>query len=220
MFVVGDVQVAVPAWVVDFATFRRWLDSVEFPEQGKVCFFNSGVWVDLSMEEFFSHNCVRAELGRVLANLMKETKYGRFVPEGMRYVHPETELATEPDGMVVSHEALRSGRVTLVGGAKGDHTQLHGSPEILIEIVSKSSEVKDTEWCMSAYYDAGIEEYRVIDARDADEIGFDVFRRARSGFAATRKSAGWVKSAVLGKSFWLVRGEDADGNPEFTVGVR
>jgi Uma2 family endonuclease len=220
VFVVGDVQVAVPTLVVDFASFRRWLDSEDFPEEGKVCFIDSRVWVDLSMEEFFEHGQVRTEIGRVLANLMKETKFGRFAPEGTRYAHPETELSTEPDGMVISNDALRTGRVRLVGGAKGDHTQVHGSPEIVIELVSQSSEVKDTEWCMSAYFDAGIGEYWLIDARDEDDIKFDIFKRAKKEFTATRKQGGWVKSVVLGKSFRLVQNEDDGGKPEFTLEIR
>jgi Uma2 family endonuclease len=220
VFVSGDVQVAIPAWVVDFASFLRWLDSEEFPEQGKVCFINSKVWVDLSLEEFFEHGQVRTEIGRVLANLLKDTKYGRFAPEGTRYVHPDTELSTEPDGMVISKEALRTGRVQLVGGAKGDHTQVHGSPEIVIELVSRSSEVKDTEWCMSTYFDAEIEEYWVIDARDEDDIRFDIYKRGKKEFTPTRKQSGWVKSGVLGRSFRLVQTEDDDGKPEFTLEVR
>lgn len=151
----GSERVTMPAWVRDYESFHRWMHSAAFPDQGKICFINGKVWVDLSMEEFFSHNAVRQEIGRVLGNLMKETQFGRFVPEGMRHGHLATELSTEPDGMLFSHEALRDGTVRLVGGEKGLHTELVGSPEIIIELVSESTEVKDTEWCMSAYHDAG-----------------------------------------------------------------
>jgi Uma2 family endonuclease len=196
------------------------MHSAAFPDEGKICFINGKVWVDLSMEEFFSHNAIRAEIGAVLQILVKQMKFGRFVPEGMRYGHRDTELSTEPDGMVFSHEALRDGRVRLVGGEKGLHTELVGSPEIVIEIVSESSEVKDTEWTMSAYFDAGVEEYWLIDARDEDDIQFDIYRHGKKEFATTRKSGGWVKSAVLGKSFRLTQSEGEDGNPEFTLEVR
>jgi Uma2 family endonuclease len=149
---------------------------------------------------------------------MKATKFGEFVSEGMRYGHRESELSTEPDGMIFSHDAPRDGRVRLVGGAKGLHTELVGSPEI--EIVSRSSEVKDTEWSMSAYFDAEIAEYWLIDARDEVDIRFDIFKRGKKEFAAVRKSAGWTKSAVLGKSFRLTPSEGVGGNPEFTFAVR
>jgi Uma2 family endonuclease len=220
VFVTGQEQIDIPAWVVDFKSFRRWLHSENFPEAGKVCFINGKVWADLSMEEFFSHNQVRAELGRVLANLMKESKFGRFVAEGMRYSHPDTQLGTEPDGMVVSHDALRTGRVKLTAGAKGEATEAVGSPEIVIEIVSQGSEEKDTEWAMSSYFDAAIIEYWVIDACDEDDLQFDIYKRGKKEFVATRKQSGWVKSAVLGKSFRLVQVEDDGGKPEFTLEVR
>jgi Uma2 family endonuclease len=220
IFASGPEQVVVPSWVKDYESFHRWMHSAAFPDEGKICFINGKVWVDLSMEEFFSHNAIRAEIGAVLQILVKQMKFGRFVPEGMRYGHRDTELSTEPDGMVFSHEALRDGRVRLVGGEKGLHTELVGSPEIVIEIVSESSEVKDTEWTMSAYFDAGVEEYWLIDARDEDDIQFDIYRHGKKEFATTRKSGGWVKSAVLGKSFRLTQSEGEDGNPEFTLEVR
>lgn len=218
--VAGSDSVSIPAWVTDYESFCRWLRSGEFPEEGKICFILGRVWVDLSMEEFFSHNQVRGEINRVLANLVKQSKFGRFVPEGMRYNHPDTRLSTEPDGMVVSNEAMRTGRVRLTAGKEGESTILVGSPEILIEVVSASSEVKDTEWTMSAYFDAGITEYWVIDARDEDDITFDIYKRGKKEFAAARKSGGWVKSAVLGKSFRLIQAEDEEGKPEFTLEVR
>lgn len=220
VFVTSSDKVDIPAWVVDFPSFRRWLHSGKFPETGKICFINDKVWVDLSMEEFFEHGQVRAEVGAVLHRLVKETKFGRFAPEGTRYSHIDTNLSTEPDGMVISNEALRTGRVRLVAGKKGDNTEVVGSPEILIEIVSRSSEVKDTEWTMSAYFDAEILEYWVLDARDEDDLRFDIYKRGKKEFTVTRKQAGWVKSAVLGKSFRLIQTEDDDGQPEFTLEVR
>lgn len=220
VIVTNSNQIDIPAWVVDFESFRRWLHTEEFPEQGKVCFINGKVWVDLSMEEYFSHNRVRTEITSVLHQLMKQTKFGEYVSEGMRYSHLESGLSTEPDGMVISKAALREKRVQLVGGEKGDETEVIGSPEIVIELVSRSSEVKDTNWAMSAYFDAGISEYWLIDARDEADIQFDIFKRGKKEFAATRKQGGWVKSAILERSFRLVQSEDDDGKPEFTLEVR
>lgn len=220
IYATGSDRIELPAWVTNFESFRRWMHSAAFPDEGRIVFINGKVWMDPLMEEFSSHNAVRAELGRVLGNLMKETKFGRFVPDGMRYSHFETELATEPDGMIVSHDAFISDRVRLAGGETGMQTEMVGSPEILIEIVSDSSEVKDTEWLMSAYFDAGVEELWVIDAREEDDIRFDIFKRGRKQFVATKKAAGWVKSAVLGKSFRLTQEEGTDGNPDYTLSYR
>lgn len=95
-----------------------------------------------------------------------------------------------------------------------------GSPEIVIEVVSRSSEVKDTEWAMAAYFDSGIQEYWVVDARDEEVLRFDIFKRGKKEFSAARKLDGWVRSAVLGKSFRLVQSEDGPGKPEFALEVR
>jgi Uma2 family endonuclease len=210
----------IPGWVSNFKSFRRWFQSGEFPETGRICFINNDIWVDLSVEELFSHNQVWFEIGRVLGTLMKQTKYGLFVPEGMRYSHLQSNLSTEPDGMVISNEALDKGRVKLVGGEKGEQTEVIGSPEIVIEVVSRSSEVKDNEWAMAAYFDADIQEYWLVDARDVDNIQFEIYKRGKKEFASMRKQSGWVKSGVLGKAFRLVQSENAAGNPEFTLEVR
>jgi Uma2 family endonuclease len=218
--VASSQKVDIPARVVDFTSFRRWLHSGKFPEEGKVCFIKGKVWVDLSMEEFFEHGQVRAEFGRVLGNLMKQTRFGRFAPEGTRYSHLETSLSTEPDGMVISNAALRAGRVRFTSGKKGNNTEVIGNPEIVIEVVSESSEEKDVEWAMAAYFSAGIAEYWLVDARDEDEIRLDIYKRGKGEFSSGRKADGWVKSGVLGKSFRLVQSEGDDGNPEFTLEVR
>lgn len=87
VFVSEQDQVDIPGWVHDFDSFRRWLHSGTFPEQGRICLINGTVWVDLSMERFFVHGQVKTEITRVLANLMKETRFGRFAPDGTRYSH-------------------------------------------------------------------------------------------------------------------------------------
>lgn len=220
IFVAGGSKVDLPAWVVDFDSFRRWLHSDEFPEEARVCLIDGKVWVDLSVERFFDHGQVKAEIARVLATLMKETRFGRFAPDGTRYSHPPTALSTEPDGLVISNEAFARKRVELVSGKKGKDTELVGTPDLVIEIVSPDSEGKDTEWLMAAYHNAGIPEYWLIDAREEDDIRFDIFKRGSKGYAAARRQAGWVRSAILARSFRLVQGEDELGNPEFTLEVR
>ena len=73
---------------------------------------------------------------------------------------------------------------------------------------------------MAAYFDAGIQEYWLIDAREEDEIRFDIYKRNKKEFVETRKQHGWVKSGVLLKAFRLVQSEDANGNPDYTLEIR
>jgi Uma2 family endonuclease len=99
-------------------------------------------------------------------------------------------------------------------------TRVVGSPDIVVEIVSPSSEDTDTAWLMSAYHNAGIPEYWVIDARDEDDIRFDIYKRTAKEYAPGRKQAGWVKSPILGKSFRLTRIEGKSGHVRFALDVR
>lgn len=217
--VTGTDQIDIPADAQDFESFRQWLHSGSFPEKGKICFIKNQIWVDL-MEELYSHNQVRTEIGAVLHSLVRRLKYGRYLTEGMRYSHPETNLSTEPDGMIISDEAIETGRVRCVGGKDGDETELIGSPDIVIEVVSKSSVEKDTEWAVESYFDAGIPEYWLVDVRDEDDLQFQIHKRGQNGYVQTRKVGGWVKSGVLGKSFRLLCSEDKFGRNDFSLEVR
>ena len=48
----------------------------------------------------------------------------------------------------------------------------------------------------------------------------DVSVFVSKGYAAARKSDGWVKSAVLGRAFRLKATPDPFGNPEYVLRVR
>jgi Uma2 family endonuclease len=78
---------------------------------------------------------------------------------------------------------------------------------------------KDTEWLQKAYWEAGIPEYWLIDARKPP-LSFDIHRHTAKGYATTRKPGGWVKSAVLGQSFRLSAEVNGLGHPEYTLEMR
>jgi Uma2 family endonuclease len=213
----GKVQ--IPAWVVDLPTFRQWVHSGETPEKLRAHFLNDEVWVDLFMEEAYSHNFVKNALYLALAPLTEPL--GLFFSDGMLLTNEDAGIATEPDAMFVSNAALESGRVELTAGTsvEATATEVVGSPDLVVEVVSRGTEEKDTELLMAKYHDAGVTEYWVIDARDSDDIRFDILKRARKGYTATRRSDEWVKSAVLGKSFRLVR-TVLGGYPRFKLEIR
>lgn len=86
-------------------------------------------------------------------------------------------------------------------------------------MVSRSSVHKDTRALREAYWQAGVREYWLIDARP-DPLTFDILRHTPKGYRATPKKDGWLRSAVFGKSFRLLRERDALGHPPFTLEVR
>ena len=212
-------KLSIPSWVTNLDSFHRWCESDQFPEEGRIWFFRDGVWADMSMEQIFSHNQVKMEITRVLGGLVKLTKSGRYFTDGLRITNLPAEISGVPDGTYVSFDTLRSGRAKYVEGKKGGYTRLEGVPDLVIEIVSPSSEDKDTEWLQKAYWEAGISEYWLIDARQPP-LTFDLFRHTARGYSATRKAAGWVKSAVLGKSFRLAEAANGMGHPDYTLEMR
>lgn len=211
-----DTAIRIPAWVRDFDTFVTWMHSDEFPDEGRIEFLNGEIHVDLSMEELVSHNQVKAAITECLNRLVREGRLGLYIPDGMRFTNEYAELATNPDGMFVSTDTLTAKRVELRSGAKGHATELRGTPDVVIEIVSPSSEDKDTAWLMSQYHDAGVPEYWVIDARAA-KPKLDIYLRGAKAFAAVRKSGGWVKSPAFGLAFRLTREDIAVGIASFAL---
>ncbi|MBL8794758.1 MAG: Uma2 family endonuclease [Planctomycetia bacterium] len=211
--------VRLPACVVDLESFRHWADSDEFPERGRYCYLGGIIWVDVSMEELLSHNQVKAEYARVLGNIVVTDDLGRFFPDGAALSNTDADLFSIPDGLFVSWTAFRDGRVQLKPRAQAGFTELIGSPDMALEVVSDSSVEKDTRDLPQLYWQAGVLEYWLVDVRGG-KLRFDILRRGKKGFTATRRQAGWLKSAVFGRSFQLVQATDPLGHPRFVLNVR
>jgi Uma2 family endonuclease len=213
-----DESVHIPSWVTDHAAFRRWHHSDEFPEYGRICFLNGEVYVDLSMEQIYSHVGVKTEICLVLAAIAKREQLGEYYGDGLMVSHGEAELSSKPDGTFVSNKAFRDGSVQLVEGREQGYVELEGSPDMVLEVVSDSSEEKDCELLRESYWKAGIREYWLVDARN--DVNFQILRHTDRGYSSVRKSGGWLKSAVFGRSFRLIRTTNHLGHPEFTLEVR
>lgn len=211
--------ILVPDWVIDLESFRRWCDDDAFPEIGQVSFLDGEVWIDMSKEQLFSHNQVKTEFTRVLAGLVRAGRLGRYFSDGAFLSNVEADVSNQPDGMFVSTEALSEGRVRIVEGRTDGYVELEGSPDMVLEVVSRSSVEKDTEVLRRAYAVAGVREYWLADARGG-AVKFDILRRTRNGYGAIRKRAGWARSEVFGHWFRLSSGASSDGYPEFTLEAR
>jgi Uma2 family endonuclease len=166
-----------------------------------------------------SHNQAKNEFAFVLTGIVKARKLGRYVPDGMLVSNIEANLTSQPDGAFISKRSLRLGRVRFVEGAQEGYLELEGAPDMVLEIISKSSVRKDTDTLHELYWRAGIREYWLVDAR-GERLEFNILRHGPKGYITTRKEAGWIKSAVFGKSFRLTRRTDEFGHPEYTLAVR
>jgi Uma2 family endonuclease len=209
-------QARIPAGIENHRSFRRWIYSGRFPERGKFSYFKDELWLDVSMETD-DHNQIKFEICRVLGNLISEHRLGRFYLDGMMLTNTSVRLSTEPDGMFVSSEALRSGRVKRKRG--GESLEVMGTPDMVLEVVSKTTVRKDSVILPGLYFRAGIPEYWLVDSRP-DQFRFDIFHPGRRKYVATRKSDGWIKSEVFGKSFKLVAAEGDDGTSEYRLESR
>src|SRR5262249_27768086 len=110
--------VRIPTGVKDLESFRRWAHSDEFPETGRICYLDGEVWVDMSKEQFFSHNQVKSEYNIVLGTLVKNERLGRYIPDGMLLSNVEANLTAQPDGAFVSRASWETGRVRLIEGVR------------------------------------------------------------------------------------------------------
>lgn len=210
---------SIPAWIRDLDSFRRWATSDEAPENRPVFYLAGEVWIDMSKEQIFSHVALKQRFYQVLGLLSDRKKLGKFFPDGLLLTNVDADLSGNPDGTFVSNAGFRAGRVRLIEGAEAGHVELEGSPDMVLEVVSDSSEEKDTEILHELYWKAGIREYWLVDAR-GERLEFDIFRRASRGYSATPKTTGWIKSAVFGQSFRLTRRTDELGHPEYNLRVR
>ena len=231
-------QVVIPDWVEDLESFRRWRFSDEAPERGEIAFLDSYLWVDLTMEEFLTHNQVKAAYDYAIMSVVKPAPsplplspatgergggegvaaLGRYVPDRMLLTNSEANLNTEPDGLFFTWETMRSGRLQLVEREGQGVMELEGTADMVLEVVSKSSVRKDTVLLRDLYFKAGIQEYWLVDVREGAML-FEILQRTPEGYVAVPSVDGWIVSKVLGKRFQLQKSDDPLGHPQFVVAV-
>jgi Uma2 family endonuclease len=217
--VLDSTVVRIPPRVKNLPSFRRWARSEEFPEKGRICFLNGEVWVDMSKEQLFTHNLVKSQFTKVLATLVEDGELGWFFQDGLLLSNAAADLSSQPDGTYVATSTLKSGGVRLVEGAEEGYVELEGTPDMALEVVSASSVEKDTVILRNLYWEAGIQEYWLVDARGA-RPSFEILCRSSDGYAPARKQGGWVKSTIFGKSFKLTCQDDSMGYPKYKLAVR
>ncbi len=175
----------------------------------------------MSQEELETHNIVKMEVSRVVLNLNREARWGKFYGDGVLVSNEAAGVSNNPDGTFVLGKSLRSGRVRFVPrvGEHGQYIEIEGTPDWVMEVMSDSSVGKDTQKLRAAYHRAGIGEYWLIDAR-GEEIVFQILYWRKDGYRAAPVKDGWQRSRVFGRSFRLERQRDALGFWEYTLQVQ
>ncbi|MCE9531465.1 MAG: Uma2 family endonuclease [Planctomycetes bacterium] len=216
---IDERECTLPDSVKDLRSYLDWMHSDESPEIGHYWWLQGQVWVDYDMEEIFSHALLKTEFAIVLGSLVKAAKTGLLFTDGVLISNPEADISGEPDGLFVSHESVQNGSVQFVAESPDRFTVLQGSPDMVLEIVSRSSVRKDKVVLRQAYWAAGVKEYWLVDARRG-LLQFDILRRTSKAFQAVRKQDGWMKSSVFCRQFRLVQTVTSSNLPEYSLEVR
>jgi Uma2 family endonuclease len=211
-------RVVVPAGITSLDSFRDWALSEQFPQNVRIDYLSGVIWVDLSMEELYSHNQTKFSIYITLGRIVQDSGLGMFIPDRMRFTYPGADASVEPDGAYVSYRSLREGDVRQIPGREGGVMILEGSPDMVLEVLSESSVEKDTERLPDYYAAADVEEFWRVDARA--ELMFEILRLTPDGYVPAPEPDGWWRSAVFGRSFRLVRGADPLGRPAYTLETR
>jgi len=202
----------IPASAHTINGFRDWVASDEVPEKLRVTFVSGEIILDMSQDELETHNKVKKEVMRVLGNLDPEDEAGILYVDGARISHDGAEVSNNPDGVYVTWECLEAGRVRLVArkGEEGQFVEIEGTPDWVMEVVSRSSVTKDKQTLRRAYHKAGILEYWLIDAR-GEAINFQFLVWSRKGYVPAPKAGDWQHSSVFGCAFRLTRRQHRRG---------
>ncbi len=209
-----DLAILIPDDARTLAGFREWARSDSYPDWGRICFIGQEIYVDMSPEKIEAHAKIKAEIARVIGTLVKEANRGEFYPDRCLFTNEEAQLSTEPDSSFASWPTIELKRLQFVGGGE-DAVELAGTLDWVLEVVSDSSVVKDTEVLRKAYHRAGVGEYWLVDGRK--DLSFNVLVREKDGFIEAESREGWRYSTTFGRWFHLDRRRGRLGRWEYLL---
>lgn len=214
-----EESVDVPSGIDNLAAYRRWAFSRHFPERGRISFLDGRVEIDMNPEEVNSHSTLKEALTTAFSNFVEDHDLGRVFPDGMLFTNEKANVANEPDLMFCSWKTLLSKRAEIKESRPGNRRlmELRGSPDVVVEIVSRSSVRKDKQVLRQKYFEAGVQEYWLIDAQ-GDEIQFELLVRGTGRFRAARPGKdGSRLSRVFERRVLLTRERDRIGLWKYRV---
>ena len=216
-----DLEIVVPDEARTHAGFRAWAKSDACPERARVTFVNGEIIIDMSKEEIETHVKLKGEVGAVVYHINRNVDLGECYPDGVLVSNEKAGLSTNPDFTFVLWETLEAKKVILVPrkGVRGQYIELVGTPDLLVEVVSRGSVRKDKHLLRDAYHRARIPEYWLIDAR-SEEIDFKLFWWRRTGYVAVAPRQGWLRSRILQHEFKLERVRHRLGLWRYTLRAR
>lgn len=210
-----DDRIEIPLGIASLEDFRRWARSDAFPDQGRIDYIGGRIEVDLMIDDLISHGSPKTEVQGTIWLRNREAQLGRQYNDVSRVSNAEAHLSAEPDVVLVTYDSLRSGRVKFVRSAKDDpesFVEIEGSPDFVCEIISDSSEQKDTVRLAEGYFAAGVAEYWLVDAR-GESLEFRILVRGEDAFLSRpTDSDGYQTSEVFQRRYLFTRNRGPDGH--------
>ncbi|MBI4603936.1 MAG: Uma2 family endonuclease [Planctomycetes bacterium] len=217
--IVIEGQVRIPADIFTLEKFREWAHSPEFPRSGWISYIGGEIEVEMSPEELETHNKAKGYVFGGLLAWIQERDLGELLGDRAFLVHEAADLATEPDILFCTWEALRTGRVRYAERKKGSkrYVEVVGSPDVVVEFISDNSVQKDTVLLRERYHRAGIPEYWLVDAR-GEAVDFRILLRSEEDYVeAAPEADGYLRSGVLGGCFHLTRTRNRVGGYSYRL---
>lgn len=203
--VIFEENLRIPTDAFTFEGFQRWVESEGFPETGRIDFLAGDVEVEMSPEDLYTHGVVKTAIILTLGDLIVRTDLGDLYTDSTRVTSRFAELSAEPDIVAVFKETLESGKVRLTPAAQKGPDRfiaLEGASDLVVEIISDSSQKKDTERLPRLYALAGVPELWIVDARQ--DLRFEIHAlQGRAYMPVSPDEDGWISSPLLGAAFHL-----------------
>jgi len=202
--------------------FRRWILSGDVPPRGRFDFLDGRVEVDMSPKSRESHSNPEKAILRVLFELIEDAEQGEVHYSDMLVSHPQSGLSAEPDIVVLLNESIDSGRVqfTPKSNRPDESIEVVGSPDLIVEVVSDSSVAKDTKRLVRAYFEAGVREYWIVDAR-GEAVSFRIMIPGAGEYVETpSRKDGFISSPLLQIELRLSRAAGQRGASRYQLDVR
>ena len=213
-------QVRIPLGLMALDDFRRWSHASDFPPNGRIDFVGDDIEVDMSPEDLFAHGTLKGKIYSTLLEIVEQRDLGHLFTDSTRICNATAAISAEPDILFISHESLDTDRVSLVPKASGEpdrFVEIEGSPDLIIEIVSDSSFQKDRQRLWKAYFQAGVTEYWIVDARQ-DPLWFQLNQAGDSEFEpVVDDKDGFLASGVFGCRFRIDRNRSPRGYWRYDV---
>ena len=213
--------VVIPASALaSYDGFRAWTRSEDYPDFGRIELIGGDLFVDLTMEKADAHGSPKMEIARVFATWAKRTGGGKVYCDSTRYALTGASASFEPDVSFLSYAAVEEGRVTRVPSADGDMIEFAGPPDVVVEVLSDSSETKDEIRLPVECFAGGVAEYWLADCR-GEEITFSIRTRGSDAFVPAAPDAdGFAVSPTFGRRYRLTRERDPLGGWDYELQER